>query len=60
MSDSDAWLAKPQSTPELCRMFHGIDCRRCVDSFKLLDKLVTLETHHRAGKWRKPTQKGRP
>lgn len=25
--DPDAWLAKPQPTLELCRMFHGIGCR---------------------------------
>lgn len=53
MGDPDAWLAKPQPTPELCRLYHGIDCRRCVDGFDLCDKLVTIEEHHNADAWRR-------
>lgn len=53
VGDPDAWLAKPQPTPELCRLYHGIDCRRCVDGFDLCDKLVTIEEHHNADAWRR-------
>ena len=27
-ADPDAWLAAPQPTAELCRLYHGVDCRR--------------------------------
>lgn len=51
--DPDAWIAKPQPTPELCRLYHGVDCRRCVNGFALADKLVTIEAHWRADQWRR-------
>lgn len=27
MKDRDAWIAKAQTTAEMCRLVHGIDCR---------------------------------
>lgn len=53
MSDRDAWIAKPQPTPEMCRLIHGIDCRKCVAGFSLLDKLVTYGALGNADKWRR-------
>lgn len=26
--DPDAWISWPQPSLELCRLYHGIDCRR--------------------------------
>lgn len=53
MKDPDAWLFKPQPTPELCRLYHGIDCRRCVEAFVGLDQLEARVAHHQADEWRR-------
>ena len=56
MRDPDAWLSKPQPTPELCRLYHGIDCRRCVDVFAPLDKIVAYQAHAIADEWKQKFQ----
>lgn len=51
--DPDAWIAKPQPTPEMCRLIHGIDCRRCVEIWPTLDRLSGYERIHNADAWKR-------
>lgn len=51
MADRDAWISKPQTTPEMCRLIHGVDCRKCWPGFSSLDKLVALEAIGNADEW---------
>lgn len=55
VSDRDTWIARPQPTPEMCRLIHGIDCRLCLDHFTNgLDRLAEkIGAHQRDSKWRK-------
>lgn len=49
---------KPQPTPEMCRLYHGIDCRRCAGSFELLDKMCAIQDHYIADQWRRDFEEG--
>lgn len=52
LRDQAIHATKP--TPEMCRLFHGIDCRKCFDQFDdELDRLVwRVETYQRDTKLR--------
>lgn len=50
---AETHLRAPQPTPELCRFYHGVDCRGCVHGFSALDRIVTLEQHWNADSFRR-------